>query len=348
MGFTRPTLKELIDRVGQDLLSRLPGAQAELEARVTKALAASEAGVVHGLYGYLQWLERQLFPETCDDEILHLHSAGVPRRQAAKATGKVEFEGSDGSVIVEGTLLAKDDIEYETVEEAEISDGTATAEVEAVEAGADGDQPEDTELSFVSPVSGVSGTAVVDEDGLAGGADQESYESWRDRIMRRRARIPRGGSEGDWEGWALEVSGVTRAWEDPMGMGPGSVVVLIVADDADTGPEPSQQLMDTTLEYIEERKNVQAKVYVDSPDLVDFAPEMTVEPDTEEVRSAVEKSLRDFLEREAEPGGTLLISRIRAAISMASGVEDYDLQSPDADVEYETGELPVWEGVTWL
>lgn len=348
MEFKRPTLQELINRVDQDLLSRLPGAQAELEARLTKALAASEAGVVHGLYGYLQWLERQLFPETCDDEILHLHSAGVPRRQAAKSTGAVDFEGSDGSAIVAGTLLAKDDIEYETTEEVTISGGTATASVEAVEAGADGDQPAGTELSFVSPISGVSGTAVVGTDGLAGGADLETYESWRDRIMRRRARIPRGGSQGDWEGWALEVSGVTRAWEEAMGMGPGSVTVRIVADDADTGPAPSQQLLDAVLEYIEERKNVQAQVYVDSPTLVDFIPEMTVTPDTADVRSAVGKSLQDFLEREAEPGGTLLISRIRAAISMASGVEDYDLSSPTADVTYNTGELPVWGGVTWL
>jgi uncharacterized phage protein gp47/JayE len=348
MAFNRPTLQELIERIDQDLLSRLPQAQASLGTRLTESLATSQAGAVNGLYGYLQWLERQLFPETCDDDVLHLHSAGVPRREAAKATGTVEFTGDDGASIPTGTLLQKDEQEYETTESATISGGTATASVEATEPGADGNQDAGTELEFVSPISGVDGTAVVGTDGLAGGVDLEAYDAWRDRILLRRARIPRGGAAGDWEGWALEVSGVTRAWEDPLGMGPGSVVIRIVADDSDSGPTPSQQLIDTTQAHINEKKNVQAKAYVDAPDTTTFAPEMSVTPDTADVRANVEASLQDFLEREAKPGGTLLISHIRAAIILASGVEDYTLQSPTSDVSYSTGVLPIWGGVTWL
>lgn len=348
MAFKRPSLTELIDRVDQDLLSRLPEAQAELDTRLTQALATSEAGVVHGLYGYLQWLEKQLFPETCDDDILYLHSAGVPRRGDSRAIGAVQLEGMDGEVVVSGTLLQADGQEYETTEEVTISGGTAEAPVQAVDAGAAGNQPAGTELDFVSPIPGVSGTAVVTADGLAGGADLESFDDWRDRILERRARIPRGGAAGDWEGWAMEVPGVTRAWEDPLGMGPGSVVVRIMADDADSGPLPSSQLIDTVQAYIEERKNVQAQVYVVAPDTADFAPELSVTPDTEDVRGAVEAALQDLVEREGEPGGTLLISRIRTIIGSAAGVEDYELASPTADVEYGTGVLPLWGGVTWL
>ena len=348
MAFRRPSLPELLARVDQDLLSRLPGAQAALATRLTKALATSQAGVTHGLYGYLQWLERQLFPETCDDELLHLHSAGVPRRQAAKATGEVTFEGSDDAVIVTGTRLQLDGQEYETTEEAVIAAGTAAATVEALEAGLAGDQDAGAELRLVSPLPGVSAAAVVVAEGLRGGADLETHSSWRDRILLRRARVPRGGAEGDWEGWALEVPGVTRAWEDPLGMGPGSVVLRIMADDASDGPLPSQQLLDAVLAYIEERKNVQAQVYVVAPDTQAFAPELIVTPDTEEVRGAAAQALADLVEREGEPGGTLLISRIRAAISLAPGVEDYDLQSPTADVTHATGVLPIWGGVTWV
>lgn len=140
---------------------------------------------------------------------------------------------------------------------------------------------------------------------------------------------------------SLQLQGVTRAWEDPLGMGPGSVVLRIMADDASDGPLPSQQLLDAVLAYIEERKNVQAQVYVVAPDTQAFAPELIVTPDTEEVRSAAAQALADLVEREGEPGGTLLISRIRAAISLAPGVEDYDLQSPTADVTHATGVLPL-------
>lgn len=348
MAFKRPTLTELIQRTDQDLLSRLPGTRAALEVRLTKALAISEAGLVHGLYGYLQWLERQLFPETCDDENLHLHSAGVPRRQAAKAVGEVGFEGSDGSVVVEGTLLQLDDQEYVTTEEAVIADGVAAAPVEARAAGVAGDQLAGAELSLVSPVPGVSSTATVGEDGILGGADLESYQSWRDRILLRRSRVPRGGAEGDWEGWALDVSGVTRAWEDPLGMGPGSVVIRIMADDATDGPLPSEQLLQAVRDYIEARKNVQAQVYVVAPETQAFQPELIVFPDTEATRSAASQALADLVEREGEPGGTLLISQIRAAISLAPGVDDYDLQWPTANVTHDTGVLPIWGGATWV
>lgn len=348
MAFKRPSLPELMGRVDQDLLSRLPGSQAALAVRLTKALSTSEAGVAHGLYGYLQWLERQLFPETCDDDLLHLHSAGVPRRQPAKATGPADFTGTDGAVIVAGTRLQVDGREYATTEEVSIAAGAATAEVEAVEAGVAGDQLAATELRLVSPIPGVSGQALVGDAGILGGADLETFDSWRDRILLRRARVPRGGAEGDWEGWALEVPGVTRAWEDPLGMGAGTIVLRIMADDASDGPLPSQQLLDAVFDYITERKNVTAHLYVIAPTGVSFQPQLGVVPDTAEVRAAAETSLQDLVEREGEPGGTLLISRVRAAISRAAGVEDYDLQWPTANVDYATGELPIWGGVQWL
>lgn len=348
MAFKRPTLPELLTRIDQDLLSRLPGAQAELAVRMTKALAAADAGAVHGLYGYLQWLERQLFPETCDNENLHLHSAGVPRRMASRAVGRVRFQGSDDAVIAADTALQMDGREYRTTEEVKIEGGQAVAGVQAVEAGAAGDQDAGVQLRLVSPLPGVVGQAAVDEDGIRGGADLETFGSWRDRIMLRRARVPRGGAAGDWEEWALQVPGVTRAWEDPLGMGPGSVVVRIMADDASDGPLPSQQLLQAVADHIEAQKNVQAQVYVVAPETEPFAPQLWVLPDTEAVRAAAAQALQDLVDREGEPGGTLLISRIRSAISLAPGVQDYDLQWPTANVEHGTGVLPVWGGAQWI
>lgn len=349
MAFNRPSLPELVERIDQDVLARLPKSQAALQQRLTRVMAAAEGGVVHGLYGYLQWLERQLFPESCDDDMLHLHSAGVPRRQEAAARGSVIFTGTDSAVIVAGTLVQSDDgAEYTTDAEVEIVAGSAEAAVTAVTPGSAGDLPAGATVTLVSPIPGVTSQATVGAEGLAGGVDLESFDSWRDRIMLRRARVPRGGAIGDWEGWALEVPGVTRAWEVPLGMGPGSVVVYIMADDASDGPLPSQQLLEAVHAHIETRKNVTAHVYVEAPVAVPFSPQLGVVPDTEEVRVAVEGSLRDLVEREGEPGGTLLISRIRHSISSAGGVDDYNLVAPSADVIYQPGELPIWGGVQWL
>lgn len=348
MAFKRPSLPELMNRADQDILSRLPGSQAALAMRTTKAMSASMGGLVHGLYGYLQWLELQLFPETCDDENLHLHSAGVPRRGASYAVGEAWFVGSNGSVVITGTALRDGDTEYVTTAEAVIAADIAIAPVRAASVGAAGDRNPGVQLRLVSPVPGVSGQAAVGPDGIRGGADLETFSQWRDRIMLRRARVPRGGAAGDWEEWALQVAGVTRAWEDPLGMGPSSVVLRIMADDASDGPLPSEQLLDAVRAHIEKQRNVQAKVYVVAPDTDAFEPQLIVMPNTEEARSAAAQSLRDLVESEGVPGGTLLISRIRSAISLAPGVEDYDLQWPTANVAHGVGVLPIWGGVQWI
>lgn len=348
MGFKRPSLPELIERVDTDLVSRLPGAKAVLASRMTRLLATGSAGVAHGLYGYLQWQELQMFPETCDDDLLHLHSVGVPRRQASTATGLVEFTGATGAVIDAGTLVQVTGSEYRTVRDMVLVDGSADVDVEALEAGSAGSQEAGTQLKLVSPVVGVNAEATVGPAGITGGADIETFDSWRDRIMLRRARIPRGGAKDDWVEWAMDVAGVTRAWEDPRGMGPGTIVIRIMADDAADGPMPSQQLLQEVYDYIDVRRNVTAHVYVIAPAADPFKPRMSVTPNNSSTRLAVEQALQDLVFRTGEPGGVLTISSIRTTIGTAAGVTDYELEWPTSNVVYERGHLPVWGGVEWL
>lgn len=348
MGFKRPPLPELIGRADNDLVSRLPGSQASLATRLTKILATGQAGLAHGLYGYLQWLERQLFPETCDDELLHLHSVGVPRRQASTNSGPVTFTGTEGAPIDSGTVLQLAGVEYSTTADAVIEAGVAAVEVEAVEAGSAGVQAAGAVLALVSPIAGVNANATVGAAGIKGGADIEEFDDWRDRILARRARIPRGGAEGDWAEWALQVPGVTRAWESPLEMGAGTVTLRIMADDADDGPLPSVQLLQDVFDYIETQRNVTAHVYVVAPTPKYFEPQIRVTPDNSSTRAAIERALQDLVLRAGEPGGSLLISQIRNAIGTAAGVTDYELEWPVANVPHALGELPVWGAVEWL
>lgn len=348
MGFKRPPLPELIGRADNDLVSRLPGSQASLATRLTRILATGQAGLAHGLYGYLQWLERQLFPETCDDELLHLHSVGVPRRQASTNSGLVTFTGIDGAPIDGGTRVHLAGVEYSTTADAVIDAGVATVEVEAVAAGGAGVLAAGAVLTLVSPIAGVNANAIVGAAGITGGADIETFDSWRDRILSRRARIPRGGAEGDWAEWAQRVPGVTRAWESPMEMGPGTITLRVMADSAEDGPLPSLQLLQDVFDYIKPLRNVTAHVYVVAPTPKYFAPQIRVTPDNSSTRAAVEKALQDLILRDGKPGGTLLISQIRNAIGTAAGVTDYELVAPIANVAHALGELPVWGGVEWL
>ena len=80
-------------------------------------------------------------------------------------------------------------------------------------------------------------------------------------------------------------------------------------------------------------------------DPLDFAIALT--PDTAEVRAAVEAELRDLIAREAEPGGTILISHIREAISIAAGETDHVLASPAGNVTAAAGAIVTMGAVTW-
>ena len=65
------------------------------------------------------------------------------------------------------------------------------------------------------------------------------------------------------------------------------------------------------------------------------------------VMNGFEAELRDLIRREAEPSGTLLISHIREAISVAAGERDHVLVTPAANVECDIGEVPTFGDITW-
>ena len=62
---------------------------------------------------------------------------------------------------------------------------------------------------------------------------------------------------------------------------------------------------------------------------------------------AVEAELADLIRRETEPGGTLLISHIRQAISLAAGEIDHELTTPTADVTVTASQITTLGDVTF-
>lgn len=349
--FSRPTLAEIVERVRTDVLSRLSTddvlrrADAEVYARVL-------GGVAHGLYGFVDWLATQLMYDTAEVEYLERWCSiwGIARKPAAQATGTVTFVVQAGSVIPAGTLLqALDGIQYQTTADATVSAPSATAPVIAVDAAAAGNRAAGQSMNLVSPVVGVQPTATAGL--LSGGADVETDDSLRARLLSRIQAPPQGGAAADYVAWALEVSGVTRAWVYPQELGAGTVTVRFVRDDDGTGSAiiPDLTEVATVLAYINERRPVTAALTVVAPAAVPLNFTITgLVPATAAVQAAVEAELKDLLRREATPGGTLLLSHIRAAISAAAGETDFALTSPTANVVNTTGNMSTMGAVTWL
>lgn len=348
MAFERPALLELVERIQADLVSRLSIASAPLRRSVVSILARVIAGAVHMIYGRLEFLAVQLFPDTSENNFLERHASlfGYSRTEATYATGSVTAVGINGTEIPSGLVFRRTDgVEYRTTAPGAISGGEAELEVIAVLAGELGNADTGTGVRFENPVADVDVDAVATGD-ITGGADAETISALRTRLLARLRAPPQGGAAGDYEVWGLEVPGVTRVWIYPQELGAGTVTVRFVRDD-DVSLIPSGGEVDDVSDYLDARRPVTAAVTVLAPVAVPLDMEISIVPDTSAVRIAVEAEVTDLLRREAEPGKTLVLSQLRTAIGIASGLEDFTLASPAADVTHATGELAVLGTTDW-
>jgi uncharacterized phage protein gp47/JayE len=350
MAFVRPTLSELVDRVQADLVTRLALTGAVLRRSLVAVLARVLAGATHQLHGHLEFLSRQIFPDTSELEYLERQAGlyGLTRTAATYAVGSVTLTGTNAVAVPAGTVLQRaDGTQYETDAEVTIASGTATAVVTAVEAGAAGNADVGTSVTFVSPIAGVTATATVASGGLTSGADAETDEALRIRLTDRLQQPPHGGAEADYVTWAKEVAGVTRAWGYPLELGAGTVTVRFVRDnDASLIPDAGE--VTAVQAYIDARRPVTAAVTVVAPVAVPRNFTLHIVPDTAATRAAVEAELEDLLERDAEPGATLLLSQIKVAVGAAAGVTDFSVTSPAADVTHTTGQIATMGTITWV
>jgi uncharacterized phage protein gp47/JayE len=346
--FNRPSLSDIVQRVRTDVLSRLSTddvlrrADAEVYARVM-------GGVAHGLYGFIDWLSAQLLYDTAELEYLERWCSiwGLTRKAAAAATGSVTFTVQAGAVIPSGTLLqALDGVQYQTTAAATVVALVATAPVVGVLPAAASNRATGQSQSLVSPVVGVQSTATA--GALTGGADVETDDALRARLLARIQQPPQGGAANDYSTWALEVAGVTRAWVYPAELGLGTVTLRFVRDlDATLIPDAGE--VATVQAYIDARRPITAQVAVLAPAAVALNFSISgLLPATAAVQAAVQAELQDLLLREATPGGTILLSHLRAAISAATGETDYVLVSPTANVTNTTGNMSTMGTITWL
>lgn len=361
MPFNTPTHAELITRVSQDMATRLGVELPEIRRTNASVFAQSYATVGFTAVEFMRWISEQVQYDLAEAEILERWAGNwaITRIPAAAAGGDVIFAGTDASVIPADTVLVRaDGVEYTTDAEATIASGTATVAVSATVPGAAGNADAAEPVDLVSPIAGVTSRAAVDT-GLTGGADAESDDSLRARFIARLQTPPHGGAAADYLKWTLETDGVTAArrgpnpgdelvWAYPQELGLGTVSVRFMADDgAGYMRLPTAPEIAAVQAYIDTVRPVTAEVTVVAPVSAPLDLTIALTPDTATVRAAVEAEINDLLLREAVPGGTILISHLREAVSIATGETDNAIASPTADVTHSTGEIAMPGTITW-
>jgi uncharacterized phage protein gp47/JayE len=349
--YSRPNLNELVQRVRSDVLSRLQEGDA-LRRQDAQVYAQVLAGATHGLYGFIDWLSKQLIYDTAEQEYLERWCAiwGITRKGASAATGSVMLTLQDGVIVPAGTLLqAQNGMQYQTTAQSVVDElPYAYAPIQAIEPGAAGNEASWQNLNLVSPIAAVQASALAET--LSEGADAESDDALRERLLLRIRQPPLGGAKSDYVAWALQVAGVTRAWVYPHELGLGSVTLRFVRDNDGMGADilPSESEVQELQEHLEKLRPVTAQLSVVAPIAapLDFVF-TSLQPNTSAVQAAIQAELQDLLRREAEPGGTILLSHIRAAISAAAGESDYALATPSADITNTIGRMSTMGEITW-
>jgi len=368
MPYPRPTLAQLQNQAAQDLSANLPGADALLRFTNLGVLAMIQAGMTHMLYGYLDWIAQQSNPATATDEFLEAWAGlkGVRRNSIDQASGAVSFPAVNGAVLPAGTAINRSDgYAYVTTESALASAGSVVVAVSAVPdpaglVGAEGNCDTGTAFTLANGVAGITSTGVA-STAISGGADLELDSSLRRRMMVAYQTPPQGGAIGDYEGWALNVPGVTRAWCTPNGFGPGTVVVYVMLDviqaanggfpvgtDGVAAEEPrgaaatGDQL--TVANALFPLRPVTALVYVVAPTKQPLNPNIRGVPVAN--RAATIAAIQSQMATLA-PGGTLAVQSLWQAVSSVVGNTDFAILSPTADVVMSAGSLPVIGTPVW-
>ena len=342
MASIRPTLKEIHNRIHNDAQVLLD--EEHLRRSDLAVFEAVIAGASHALYNAINYGRKQLFADSSDTNYLERQAGifGITRKPAKKAVGKIQFNFASTAVDIPiGTVVQTDSgLQFATTESLN-GDGKAT--VTAVVAGVASNIVKDTKLTLPSPVAGVVDAVVIED--ILGGADLETDDELRTRVIARTQNPPRQGTAADFIAWCKEVPGVSEAWCYPKEQGDGTVVLRILGANKKL---PESKLLKDVKDHLVKKASVLAKIYVVAPVEQKIKFKLKIEPDTLANRNLAEKAIKNVFLNESKPGGFIYLSHISKAISDIASEDNHVILSPSADVKAsDVSNMPVVGDITW-
>ena len=235
MSLSTPTTKEISDNIIAQLESVLNQTIPLLPKSFLRVLSKALAAVFVLLYKYCGFIFLQMFVSTASikDTLINgvvvsplkawgrLIGVGdpVPATQA-ELNITITVENQVGSLPAGSTqfINSSNGVTYSLKTEVLLDAATVPAVIIAVSdqvdgggAGAIGNlQPGDI-VSFANPLANVASDAVVDSQAVTG-ANAESTEAYRQRVVDRFKKTPQGGAYADYEQWGEEVAGIVNTF----------------------------------------------------------------------------------------------------------------------------------------
>lgn len=382
MPYARPTLTQLRAQTAADLQVSPAGSDPLLRFSSLNVLGRALAGLANEQYGYTDWVALQSNPFTATDEFLEAWAAlkNIFREAATQAgsaaPGQITFPAAGTNQIPIGTLVTRGDgVQYTTTSlgtpsgSSVIVNAVANADPTGL-AGAFGNCAVGTVMTLGTSIAGISSTGSV-TTAFTGGADIETDDSLRSRMLFAYQNPPQGGAVPDYVTWAKEVPGVTRAWCNPNGFGAGTVVVYAMLDSAEAGNNgfpvgtngvatgewrgvaaTGDQL--TIANAIYTLRPATALVYVCAPNqqVVNFTISGTANFSAT-TKALIQSAIAGVFAMYGNPigattgnaqpttNGAIALSYIESAIAAIAGTTGFVITTPSGNIQGALGQLPV-------
>lgn len=344
----RPTVPTLIARAVGDYIGRVRRQGARIRRSWQRAVLYGLGQTQHDLITFARWVIQQVWADEAVDDRLDVHGdlfGGLTRDAATAATSaQLRFTGVAATNIPAGTEVERPDgVAYTTDALAVIgADGTVDVAATCSETGINGNLDAGAELTLTAAIAGVDPTATT-IDGFAGGADEESNDGFRTRVIARIRDEAEGGTVEQYEAWAREALAAVRSVWIVVGSGDlNQRTLYFTVDGSGAGIVPTGAQITTVSTYVQARRCLTQDLTVGS-DMTTTSALLTIsldpdpadpDTDTSDNRTAVEAALNALWAREAgnrNADGTLTIenSKIRNAIGEA--VDVFTLTDVDGD-----------------
>jgi uncharacterized phage protein gp47/JayE len=352
MPWTTPTLFQVRSMVRDSVAAALATAAVPQQTILTmlnrgivignavlRVMSDAQAGIGYLILRYVDWLANQLLPDTAEQAWLDRHGVlwlknadgSKGRKGATFASGSGTATGTPGAPIAANAQLTANNVLYVVSDATAIAqDGQVIVNLQSLTTGTAADLAPGDLLTWVVALPGVDGVVTAVQ---VSGADAESDDELRARILKRIQEPPMGGDATDYEQWALAVPGVTRAWASPNEQGVGTMALRFMMDDvrADQGGFPNASDVAAVQAYLDSVRPVTVKdLFVGAP----LAYPMTVviaalNPDNAATWAGIVDSINTMLFNYAKPGHTDNGSGVDAQTIYAAWVSEAISDAPN-------------------
>lgn len=279
MSLITPTTAEINANIIAQLEASLNQTIPLLPKSFLRVLAKALAGVFILLYKYGGFTFLNIFVQTASDQDTVVNGETInPLKFWGRLIGVGDpVAATNAELLIDitvtnqtgflpsGTQLvnANNGVTYITIGSVLLNTAIVQATIRAVSdqaggggAGVIGNLDPGDIVTFANPLANVDRSAVVDSQ-VVTGANGESTEAYRQRIIDRFQKRPQGGAYADYEEWSEEVAGILNAYPYTSDC-PGQVDVFVEATVASSGSSdgiPTAAQLQAVLDSIELDQN---------------------------------------------------------------------------------------------